>query len=769
MYLGGNACDESAHFNSMQMHVLIELIRLVMFITDMFRSLRILLLATAAFSLTAAETTQGQAALARLPLRFEANQGQFPSDVRYGARAGGYSLLLTNRGPELSVAGAAPVAIRLLNSRPAAIEPLDQLSARTNYFVGSRENWHTGVASYNRVRYRGVYPGVDVVYYGSQGQLEYDFVLQPGADPRAIRLKFAGAGHLGLTAAGDLSYDSPAGRIVQKRPVIYQEDAQGARHEVSGRYVLQAKGTVGLKLDGYDRKRSLVIDPVLVYSTYMGGSRSDRINAVRLDSKGLLYVTGQTDTTGSANSYGGDLPATGNFYLGNSAGITDAFLAIIDTTGRNGNYGLVYYSYLGGSNVDIGNALQVDAAGNVYITGQTSSTDFPMVGNSIQTSGAATTYYAFIAELNPNAAGSDGLVYSTYIGGTGGDSNGNGIDLDSAGNIYVIGTTKASDYPVTDSAYAGVIYGPQDTFLCKFNTASSNLLYSTFLGGESDDWGVGIAIGPKGLVYFAAQTISAQFPLGPNSYQVNLKGGQDPVVGVMDFTKSGNGSLVYSTYFGGSSGDAVRGMKLDSKGNIIITGYSLSNDFPVTGDAIQTTNRGNGDAFVSVLNPLTPSSFVVYSTLLGGTDGEVAYGVGSDSAGNLYVAGYTLSADFPVSGELQEWNQGIDLFIAKFKPGTRTLTWSTYLGGATVNSPTDMVVGPDGRAYVVGWTGGQLPIGPAPYQGTFGGGYADGFLVVMADQEVQNNQQTTGAQSRRRPSQMPHNADPAVRSNVPRR
>jgi hypothetical protein len=670
-----------------------------------------------------------------LPLRFEANQGQFQSDVRFGARAGGYNLLLTSQGPQLSVAGAAPVAITLLNSnRSAAIEPLGPMTARTNYFVGSRQDWHTGIASYNRVRYRGVYPGVDVVYYGNQGQLEYDFVLQPGADPRAIRLKFSDAGQVALTKDGDVSYDSGAGRVIQKRPVIYQQDAAGVRREVSGRYVLLAKGIVGLKVDGYDRRRSLVIDPVLVYSTYMGGSRLDRINAVRLDSKGLLYVTGQTDTTSAADSYAGDLPATGNFYLGNNAGLTDAFLAIIDTTGASGDYGLVYFSYLGGTNLDSATAMQLDAKGNVYLTGQTSSTDFPMVGNSIQTSGAGTTFYAWIAEINPNASGSDGLVYSTYLGGTGGDSIGTGIDLDAAGNIYVIGTTKASDYPVTDSAYAGVIYGPQDVFLCEFNTSSSNLLYSTFLGGELDDWGVGIAVGPNGLVYFAAQTISTQFPLGPASYQVNLKGGADPVIGVMNFSKSGTDSLVYSTYFGGSAGDAVRGMKLDSKGNVIITGYSLSTDFPVTGDAIQTTNMGNGDAFVSVLNPLNPSSFVVYSTLLGGTDGEVAYGVASDANGYLYVSGYTLSADFPVSGELQEWNQGIDIFVAKIKPGTRTLTWSTYIGGATVNSPTDMVVGADGRVYVVGWTCGQLPIGPAPYQGTFGGGYSDGFLLVMADQ-----------------------------------
>lgn len=670
-----------------------------------------------------------------MPLRFEANQGQFSADVRYGAHAGGKSLLLTRQGAELSVPGAQTVGITLLKSnRNPTIEPLDPLAARTDYFVGRRDNWHTGVRSYNRVRYGNVYPGVDVVYYGNQGQLEYDFVLRPGADPRAIRVQFSGAGRVALTPEGDVSVETTDGRMVQKRPVIYQQDAKGARHEVAGRYVLLAKGVVGVRLDRYDAARTLVIDPVLAYATYMGGSKTDRINAVRLDSKGLLYVTGQTDTTGVANSFTGDLPATGNFFAGNNAGITDIFLAVVDTTGNSGNYGLLYFSYLGGSNIDIANALQVDNQGNVYLTGTTSSTDFPMVGNSIQTSGGATTFSAFVAEISPAISGTGGLVYSTYLGGTGGDTTGNGIDLDAAGNIYVIGTTKANDFPVTDSAYAGVIFGPQDAFLCEFNPGSSNLLYSTFLGGESDDWGIGIAVSPKGLVYFAVQTISAQFPLSFGSYQVNLKGAADPVVGVLDMTKSGNDSLVYDTYFGGSDNDEVRAIKLDVNGNLLVTGYTLSSDFPVTGDALQVKNNGNGDAFVSVVNPLNPSKFVIYSTYLGGSDGEVAYGIAGDAAGNIYVSGYTLSADFPITGDaLQGWGGGIDLFIAKFKPGVRSLTWSTYIGGATVNTVTDMVVGADGRAYVVGWSGGELPMALNPYQGSFGGGYSDGFILVFTD------------------------------------
>ena len=721
----------------------------------MLRLHRIALFVCAAIALGAAgrpapsaAIAQGRAALARLPLRFEANQGQFRSDVHYAARAGAMTLLLTDKGPSLSGGASRPVDITLLHSaRNPEIQPLDELSARTNYFVGSRDHWHTGVRTYAKVKYGGVYPGVDVVYYGNQGQLEYDFVLRPGADPRTIRLRFDGASHLAVTPDGDLVFSAPGGQVMQKRPAIYQQDAvTGVRRQVSGRYVLLSRNTVGLRLDAYDRARTLVIDPVLVYSTYMGGSNTDQINAARMDANGLLYLVGQSNTNGGSVSFIGDLPAVGNYYQPNSNGLTDAFLAVIDTTGANGDYGLVYFSYLGGSSIDVANNLQLDPQGNVYIVGTTNSTDFPIVGNSVQTTGAATTSSAYVAIISPQIAGSGGLLYTTFLGGTVGNTQGNGIDLDASGNIYVIGTTKASDFPVTPSAYAGVIFGLQDTFLCEFNPGNASLIYSTFLGGEADDWGISIIVNRANhLVYFAANTVSAEFPLGPNSYQINRKGASDGVVGVMDFTQSGTASLVYDTYFGGSDNDAIQTMAVDNSGNLMIAGYSLSVDLPITGDALQVRNAGNGDAFVSILNINNPTSkFVVYSTYLGGTDGEVAYGLATDPAGFVYVTGYTLSSDFPVTGDsIQPWGQGIDLFVTKFKPGVSPATFSTYFGGATVNSPTALLVGPDGRIYIAGWTTGLFTLTANAYQTFFGGcdptteigpyhcGYSDGFVLVI--------------------------------------
>src|ERR1035437_1515196 len=273
-----HACEETAHFYAPSAHVLIELKSFSVFATDMPRLSRFALFVCAASVLAAAGRPQSadaalsraKSALAQLPLRFEANRGQWDPAVRYAARADGYALFLTTRGPALSFPGSERVDIRLLNSNPAAqIEALDRLPSHTDYFLGSREHWHTDIPNYSRVRYRAVYPGIDVVYYGNPSRLEYDFVLQPGADPDAIRLKFRGAGHLTITAEGDLAFESAGTRIIQEKPLIYQEDGRtGARRQVQGRYVLMARNVVAIRLERYDRTRPVVIDPTLVYSTF---------------------------------------------------------------------------------------------------------------------------------------------------------------------------------------------------------------------------------------------------------------------------------------------------------------------------------------------------------------------------------------------------------------------------------------------------------------------------------------------------------------------
>jgi hypothetical protein len=674
---------------------------------------------------------QAKAALAQLPLRFESNQGQWPAAVRFRAQSGAYSVALTSRGASVALGGGAAVDVALSGANPSpAIEPLQPQAVRTNYLIGARRNWRTGIANYSRVEYRGVYPGIDVAWYGKGGQLEYDFVLAPGADPKVIRMEFSGADRVRVTRSGDLEVEAGGATIVQRKPSIFQDG-----RPVKGGYALLAHNVVGVRLGSYDRSRGLVIDPVLAYASYVGSDANVQIAAARLDAQGRLYITGSTTNADMGYVDGG--------YNNGTVGLTDIFIQIIDTTGAlTGNqFGLMYLTYIGGSNNDIPTAMQVDSQGDVYITGTTTSTDFPTVGNAVAAA-TATAVQGFLFEINPAIYGGNSLLYSTFVGGSDGNTTPNAVDLDSAGNIYVFGTTLADDFPVTASAYQGVRWGTADMFLAEINPGATAPLYATYLGGELADDGRAMVVTPGGLVYFAGTTHSTQFPVAGNAYQQTLSGnGQidnyDLVVGIIDPTKNVSDSLVYCTYLGGSDNEELRGITFDAEGNLVLTGYTLSTDFPVTSDAAQHNYGGNGDVFVTVVNPkASGSQFLVYSTYLGGSDGDVGYAVAADKNGFLYVTGYTLSADFPVQNAPQpNWGGLVDVFVAKLKPGAAGqagLPASTYLGGGTINQGTSLVVAPDGSAvYAVGYTSGEFPTTDNAQQHDFGGSGKNGFVVIL--------------------------------------
>jgi hypothetical protein len=508
---------------------------------------------------------------------------------------------------------------------------------------------------------------------------------------------------------------------------------------IAGRYVLLARDLAAFRVGRYDRTRPLVIDPLLVYSTYIGGSGDDQVNAVRLTANGLLYVTGSTNS--------GNMPFINGAYSNAPLpGATNIFLAILDTSAAGG-FQPTYFGYIGGSTADIPLAMVLDAQGDVYLTGTTTSLDFPMVGNSIlatfptiSTSGviANTTglTQAFVLELNPALYGEVSLLYTTFLGGTQGNTSGNAIDLDQAGNIYVVGTTLTGDFPVTPNAYQTSLWGGQDTFLIEFNTSTAAPFYATFLGGELDDDGRAVAVAPNGLVYMAASTESTEFPMAGFSYQGSPVGGYDLIVAVLDPTQFGTESLIYSTYLGGSASEEVRGMAVDGNGNLLLTGYTLSSDFPVTPDAAQPAYGGNGDIFVCVVNPFTPQ-FLLYSTFLGGSDADVGYGIGADAQNNIYVTGYTLSKDLPVTPNAPEplYPQGVDIVAAKVIPhvaGPSGFGYVTYFGGSSINSGQALAVAPDGTLYVAGFTGGVLTTTSNAALGSYGGGITDGFLFVLS-------------------------------------
>ncbi len=691
----------------------------------------------------AAAQARANAVLSRLPMSFEENRGQWSPDILYAARAGSLSrhsgLYLTAAGAVLAAPGgkgapARRVEVRLLhgNSQPK-IEPVDRLPTQTNYFVGKRPNWHTGISQYSRIVYRSVYPGIDMVYYGSRDSLEYDFVIGPGADPAAIRLRFAGADRVQLDRAGDLVVAAGSARFLQKRPLLYQQDDSAGRTPIEGRYRLLPGGVVALDVSRYDRSRPLVIDPVVTYASFLGGDATDQINAVVTDANGLMYVAGYTNS--------GNLLPTFNGVNGANSGANDAFVAVFNPAVYGGP-SLTYLTYLGGSNNDAATGIAVDSAGNLFVTGTTSSTDFPVAGNAVQTALAlGTTETAF----NPNVfvaviSQNNGLAYSTYYGGTGGDYP-YWIGLDANSNIYVGGTTSSTDFPTTPNAYASVLWGPSDVFVLELNINATAALYATYIGGEDRDDGRGFAVTPGGQVYFAASTLSTLFPVAGFAYQSTSNGIENIAIGILDLNKSGSQSLVYSTYFGGSAIDEVRQLILDPSGNALLTGWTLSSDFPITANAMKSQFGGAGNAFVTRVNPSAPpSGFVLYSTYIGGSGGEVGYGVATDAAGNLYCAGYTLSTDFPVTPDaaLSQWGNGIEAFLVKFDPtvaGSAALKYGTYLGTGGFHVATGVAVTPSGAMLIGGYTTDALfGVGNglnAGYQTGYAGGYSDGFVAAV--------------------------------------
>lgn len=687
-------------------------------------------------SLLPPTASQAQGLLARLPLRFEQNRGQWNADVLYAARtgvsAGHGNLYFTARAAVL--AGSRRVEISLLDSNPKPeIEALDRLPVNTNYFIG-RNHWHTGIAQYARIAYRSVYPGIDVVFYGNQDQLEYDFLLRPGADTSPIRLAFRGADHVSVNNDGDVVVESGGLRFLEKRPLVYQEDARTAkRRPIEGHYRMLPGGIVAFDVSGQDRSRPLVIDPVVTYATFLGGSSTDQINAVATDANGLIYVAGFTDSD--------DLQPTYNGVQGAINGGNDAYIAVIDPT-QSGVPSLLYLTYLGGSSNDAATAITPDSMGNLYVTGTTSSMDFPLAGNSVQTSLALSTTETafnpniFVVVINQNT----GLLYSTYFGGTGGDFP-YGIGLDSSGNIYVGGTTQSTDFPVTANAYAPVLWGPSDVFVLELSVNATAPLYATYVGGEDRDDARGFAVTPDGKVYFAASTLSTLFPIKGFTYQGSPTGIENLVVGQMDLTQSGNPSLVYTSYLGGSTIDEVRGMALDANGKLLITGFTLSSDFPTTSTAFRPTFGGVSNAFATRVNPAAPpSGFIEYSTFVGGTGGDVGYGISSDGAGNLYVSGYTMSADFPVTPDagLAQYGGGIEAFLVKFNPtvaGPGALEYGSYFGTTGFHVATGMAVASDGSMFIGGYTTDALfGVGNAinnAYQPGYYGGYSDGFVIAV--------------------------------------
>jgi len=638
-------------------------------------------------------------AYGKLPLSFEANQGQTDAQVKFLSRGSGYALFLTkdeavfafrNDKAKAEAPSARPhqqpsallprnsavLRMKLLNANPAAnVSGAEELPGKSNYLIGNdRRKWHSNVPTYAKVKYEEIYPGVDLVYYGTGRQLEYDFIVAPGADPRRIQFDLQGAKRVSLDQKGDLLVSMNEGEVRWHRPVVYQERDK-TRQEIGARYVIKDKNRVEFEVAAYDPRTTLFIDP-LIYSTYLGGSGVDQGNSIAVDSTGNAYVTGGTTST--------DFPTLSPVQPAN-AGSTDVFVAKLNPTGS----ALLYSTYLGGSAFDRGNGIAVDGSGSPYVTGETNSIDFP-TSNPVQPASGGLAD-AFVAKLNPTGSA---LVYSTYLGGTD-DDVGFGIAVDGSRNAYITGWTRSTNFPTVNPLQSSE-GGEEDAFIAKLNPAGSALLYSTYLGGTSSDIGLGIAV-HAGNAYVTGLTGSANFPT-MKPLQPAYAGGTDAFVAKLSPAGS---ALVYSTYLGGGRNDQGNGIAVDSSGNAYITGFTISIDFP-TLKPLQAVLRGGFDAFVSKIN--STGSALVYSTYVGGSADDSGNGIAVDQSGSAYVTGSTQSTNFRSVRSLQPTNGGLsDAFVFKLNPSESGFAYSTYLGG----SGDDFGYGiaqHAGNVYVIGQT-----------------------------------------------------------------
>lgn len=681
----------------------------------------------------------------KLPMSFEANRGQTAAQVKFLSRGPGYTLFLTTDEAVLKLQSAPEVSLRTAANRPALlpapavlrmklvganpapeISALDELPGKSNYFIGNdARKWRTDVPNYSRVRYHQTYPGVDLVYYGNPQQLEYDFVVAPGADPRAITLDVASYTQSGpdraprIASNGDLLVAAQDREIRFKKPVVYQPRAAApeaarqspasAKHFIDGRWVIKHGNQVGFELASYDRSQPLVIDPAVIYCTYLGGSLDNTGYNVTADSSGNAYVTGTTTST--------DFP-TKNPFQAVEAGSSDVFVAKLNSTGP----ALVYSTYLGGKSQDYAYWITVSTNGNAHVTGSTSSPDFPVTSGVVQSTcggGCASgTRNAFVTVLNPKGSG---LVYSTYLGGTGQDQ-GNAVELDSGGSSYIAGWTTSANFPTTTGAFQTTLAGTSDAFVAKLNPTGTMLVYSTLLGVSKDTRAFGIGLDSADDAYITGFTSSAGFPTTPGVFQPALKGISNAFVTELNPTAS---ALVYSTYVGGGGADIAWGIAMDSSNNAYIAGQTTSANFPTTAGALRTACSAacsSNDIFVTKVN--SKGTALVYSTYLGGSAEQEAYALTVNSTGNAFVTGRTKSTNFPVTpGAFSASNSGVfDSFVAELNSTGSALTYSTYFGGSLTDTGLGIAVDAAANIYIVGRTySTDLPVTPNTIQSMFVG------------------------------------------------
>ncbi|MBZ5572334.1 MAG: SBBP repeat-containing protein [Acidobacteriia bacterium] len=731
---------------------------------------------TAQNPISAHEAPNVLTAYGHLPLIFERNQGQSDARVKFLARGGGYSLFLTADEAVLALRQSAlstrhsanSVSVLRMGLANASRQPDivgdNELPGKSNYFIGNDPaKWHRDVSQFARVRYRNVYPGIDLVYHGNQGRLEYDFEVAPGGDPQQVALRFLGTDSLTVDSDGNLVLGLKHGRMRFQSPRVYQELGDQER-AVPGRFELRGSHEVGFALGAYDRSRALIIDPILTYSTYFGGSGDEACSvilgtpvsgcpAVTVDTALNAYIAGITSSA--------DFPLAGTPYQSTLRGAANIFVAKFNGAANT----LIFSTYLGGDGTDYTAGVTVDPGFNVFVAGTTNSTNFPTSSSAFQTAALNTNNHVFVSQLDP--AGHT-LLYSTYLSGDGTDTA-SGIALGPDGNAYVTGTTTSTEvetgFPSTLGAYQTSPRAANQFFLTKLNPTLSgvdSVPYSTYFGGSTPSTGQtvggGIAVDNNSNAYITGGTDFTNLPV-LNAFQGASNGGLDAFVAKISPGAVTGTQLIYSTYIGGSGDDIGHGIAVDTSSNVYVTGSTISTNFPAAGTGVFQSNSGGGtDAFLAKFGtPCTGTGCtntnvpLNYSTYLGGSGDDVGLAIALDNTGSptnnnqgARITGWTSSTDFPsVNNPVQSGFGGVpgvtDAFVARIDTTATTQTapghYSTYLGGSGDDYGTSIASDTQGASYVAGETTSSDLLTKAPpqtysYQQSLNGS-SDAFLSKL--------------------------------------
>lgn len=647
--------------------------------------------------------------LPAVPLRFEKGAGL----NSYIAAGIGVTASVDSAGFNLLLPHPLRVSVLHADARAEA-HPLDPLAVKSAYFLGPSE-WRAGVASYGRVRYNSVLPGIDLVYHSEGRNLEFDFVVHPGADPSRIALRFGGQDDLRIDDDGNLVASAGGASVVHKAPAVYQRTAAGLRL-VSGAYRLDHRGDVRFDIGPYDLDTTLVIDPVVVFSAFRGGSSFDRAVAIARDRNGNVFVAGNTSS--------GDFPVTEGAYQETRSSGQDVFVMKINPA-LPSDQAVQYVTYFGGGALDEVTSMAVDHTGDVYLVGFTTSTNLPVTSPSHQSQnhGERDAFLVKFAFGHPNAESL--LAYSTYFGGTGNDAA-YGVAVDELWNVFVVGSTASTDIETKGANVQSQSGGGTDGFVARFDVFGT-LIYSTYLGGERTDSARAVALGPNGSIWVAMNTLSPGLPVSGNAFNPEYWSGGDVYLARMQILGDDPG-IRYGTYLGGPEIDNVAKIAVDPQGRVVIAGPTQSADFPRAG--ISQPSSGATDVFVSVIDTAqSGSASLVFSTLLGGKDHDWPYDMAVTPAGDIVVTGYTLSSDFPASSGAQTFAGLADAFATKLRADSG-ITYSTYIGGAQNDYGYGVAVDPTGNIWLAGATSSVVFPAGAGNRGSTPGDF-DAFVYAF--------------------------------------